>query len=842
MTTSNINKMIDYCIKFPEKEEYEIGHKYPYYSCDLLCSVNGLNIDKLLDTHDKEIKNNNNINIINKDIVKSQEENEEEEIKTEDKDENQKEIKSEEKIEENIEDSEKKEEEIDNIKEQDIINKSEDNSDNKIIEKEKDEKEINESEEIKKDQEKENENLKNNNIQDMETGNVIGEKEEADNIKENKEMKQNEIQEEKDDVKMEIEEQEQEQEQESIEYKPNISLVHSIFNHIFKFLDDKEALENDVLSGYFNKIVNYLIKTKTRIILEYILLHRENLISKLIQNINLLSISNIISNILNALTEENTPEANEKYMFIVNESIDFIASRENNSETDINYVELICDLIINHIIYNNKLKFSKIIDANIITKFEKILIKFLEKYEMNYNKILHIINLLTKMNKSILSNFDKKITSTKNSDDTKNEMINLINAVDKFSNQFISFKSIKNDFKDLLYNSFINSYIIYCNSMNNICIPLINNLIKKNKNNIDNNKILTSYSEKEIEKFGYGEIIEFEFITSLIDIYINLYNAFIEDENKSNFIKEKLNTIANTNFFKFIIEKYFKYKHNNFVSNIMLDLIQIIFDNNISPEEIIQNILLINNKSEDNKDDNLINLLINDIINNTKMTFENSENKANSFIFSTNVSILKYIFSCSNPCMTKIIILMDKEKFFYKYFITNIYSLFYKKLYKTDTDSTIDRINALGIRFGLASLTSQSNTNIAFSLESFNQIINFYLNLYDKYLKGEEYEYLFDERKKKLEEIKKSSEYLKLNNQKDDELEEEEEEVEDNYNEDIPKPFFFNSKLEKKINENEDNSTDTDKSEDNEDKNFNEVNYWHIDTKNEDMEELLKDL
>ena len=83
---------------------------------------------------------------------------------------------------------------------------------------------------------------------------------------------------------------------------------------------------------------------------------------------------------------------------------------------------------------------------------------------------------------------------------------------------------------------------------------------------------------------------------------------------------------------------------------------------------------------------------------------------------------------------------------------------------------------------------------------------------------------------------------MKLNNQKDDELEEEEEEVEDNYNEDIPKPFFFNSKLEKKINENEDNSTDTVKSEDNEDKNFNEVNYWHIDTKNENIEELLKDL
>ena len=40
----------------------------------------------------------------------------------------------------------------------------------------------------------------------MEAPNVIDEKEEADNIKDNKEIKENEIQEEKDEVKMEIEE------------------------------------------------------------------------------------------------------------------------------------------------------------------------------------------------------------------------------------------------------------------------------------------------------------------------------------------------------------------------------------------------------------------------------------------------------------------------------------------------------------------------------------------------------------------------------------------------------------------------------------------------------------
>ena len=51
MTVANINKMIDYCIKMPEKDEYESGHRYPYYSCELLCSFNGLNIDRLIETY-----------------------------------------------------------------------------------------------------------------------------------------------------------------------------------------------------------------------------------------------------------------------------------------------------------------------------------------------------------------------------------------------------------------------------------------------------------------------------------------------------------------------------------------------------------------------------------------------------------------------------------------------------------------------------------------------------------------------------------------------------------------------------------------------------------------------
>ena len=61
--------MIDYCIKMPKNEEYEKGHRYPYYSCEILCSINGFNIDKLLNTpfdNNKSFDSEKNISDNNK--------------------------------------------------------------------------------------------------------------------------------------------------------------------------------------------------------------------------------------------------------------------------------------------------------------------------------------------------------------------------------------------------------------------------------------------------------------------------------------------------------------------------------------------------------------------------------------------------------------------------------------------------------------------------------------------------------------------------------------------------------------------------------------------------------
>ena len=382
MSVSNINKMIDYCIKMPKEDEYETGHRYPYYSCELLCSTNGLNIDRLLDIYDED-NNENNEEDLNRMETEKEEKILDTNEKKEEKDNNNE--KNNNIIKENISDEGDSKQKNENVK-----NDKNENPREEI--KEESEKKPQENDEKEEEKKENNEEIQENENKDVENKtDKIEEKEEKDNIKEEK-SNENIDNNEKEEAKMEIEE---------IDYKPekleeklpNLSLVHSVLDHIFAFLDDKTSIENTVLSGYFNRIVNYLIKTKTRLTLEYLLLHREKLITKLIANINNISISNIISNILNALTEENTPEANEKYMIIVNSCIEYISKIENNSEEDINSVEFICDLLINHIIYNNKIKFSKIIDANIINNIEKIIIKFYENYEQNSSKILCLINI-----------------------------------------------------------------------------------------------------------------------------------------------------------------------------------------------------------------------------------------------------------------------------------------------------------------------------------------------------------------------------------------------------------------------------------------------------------------
>ena len=787
----------------PEKEEYEKGHKYPYYSCEILCSMNGLNLEKLLNTYDEEYDNEDK----DKDDMDDNDDNNDK-----DEDKNNKD-----------DDKNKKEMKIDNDK-------------NNDDDKEKEEKE----------DEDEDQN-KNENEEDKDKN----ENEKKDNNK-------------KEEEKMEVDEEENEEDVKDVKEKkkelPNYNLLNSVLDHFFSFLKEKSSVDNYVLLGYFNKITNFLIKTKTKIILNYMLNTRQNLIDQLISHINRYSIANIITNILNALSENNTPEGNEQYMMIVNKLIEQFTVSEN----DTNSIDIICDLFTESIVYNNKIKLSKVTDANIIKKFEIIFQEYFKNSAENRKKIISVTNLLTKMNKSILSNFSNKITTTKNSDDNKNEMLNLIKLADKSSNQFYSLNNTRFDFKELVYKAFLNNYTTYCDSINNICLFIINDLIEQNKENACE-KIENSFSKEKSKKLGNNKMIEFDFINSVLDIYINLLGVISGDDSKKDFINNKIKSVLNTNIFKIVIDYYFEYKNNNFFVNIMTDLIKIIFDSDKAPEELILNILQINDKNEPNKEGNLISLLINDLCKNKKFIFEQTKNTTNNLLLASNISILKNIFSSKNPIIIDIYTKMNKEKFFNDNFVKNIDSIFSKKLFRLDTDKDQPVSVFDSLRTGIG-VSGQGNSDLEFSLESLNDTIDFYFKVNDKYLAGEDYLSLFKEREIRLEEIKNSNEYIKLsNNESESESEEEEEEYD---NVDIPKPVFFNSKLDaKKKEENnekldnkesnnnnqnntnktdnkDNNSTDKESEEDNivENQQYNDVNFWHAGIKEEEMEDILKDL
>lgn len=844
----------------PENEEYKEGYKYPYNSCEILCSENGLNINKLLNVHNESTSSieSDNININNDEKDNSKNTTEKEENNNI---QNEKDVKMEdENIDNNVndeninKDKEKNEnsEKEENLKEND---KKEENIDDKKEENNDDKKENNEKKESAEEndkKEKDNDNKKEND----EKNDAL----ENDKKIENTEDK-NENEDQKEEVKMDIDDEEIEVDvrnpKEMKKELPNYPLVHSVLDHFFSFLDYQSSIENYVLNGYFNKITNYLIKTNTKIVLDYILVNNQNIINKLISHIDRYSIANIVINLLNALSENDTPEGNTQYMMIVNKLIE----QFNLSEKDDDTIEIICDLFIESIIYNNKFKLSKIIEENIITKFEMVIKIYYENDAQNNNKILFVVSLLTKMNKSIISNFNNKITSTKNNDDTKNEMMNLIKLADKINNQFYSLNNNRFELRDQVYANFMNNFTQYCDSINNICVCVTNDLIQQYQKDTTE-EIDISFSSKKIQKLGKNKIIKFEFINSVLDIYINMLGILDNDDQKKSTVKDKIKSLTSTNIFKIMIEYYFKYRNNNFYNNIIVDLIKIIFDNDKAPEDLILSVLQLNNQNEAEKsgNNNLITLLMKDIIEKTKFIFENTNNSMNNLLFASHIEILKFIYSSNNPYIKNICDKMTNEKFFYDNFVLSIILVFSKKLFKEDSavdkDKPINVFDSIGLRL-TSSGSNLGKSEIRFSLESLREIIDFYLKVNEKYISGEDYSSLFKEREEKLVKIEKSPEYLRLfNEDKEDELEAEEEE---DFNDvDIPKPVFFNSKLDAKKteeNKNDDNNNNANNSEDNnlniyranednivEDKNYNDVNFWHAEVKEEEMEDILKDL
>ena len=580
----------------PEKDEFLRGHKYPFNSCEILCSDNGLNISKLLGMplgkllkeKNKKINENKNINEENKDIEVNKkeininekdkiEEKKDEDVNGQKNEENNKEIKN---TENNNEKSLNEKSNKENNKEKYEI-KSKINSNevkNNLINENKEKNEERKENKEKKEKKEENKVEKEKREEEEKKEEIQEEK------NENKKEKEEEIQHFDDvvasinDAEEEKEDLEKEHEEEIIDEKENEKIINEeIFSYLFSFIDNNSSIENPVISGYFTKITNFLLKRNTKMILEYFFKKNEKIFNKYLSKIGQPSIGNIIENILNALFENIISDSDKYVKEILDYILDLISKDETNDET----VEGIYQLLNNSIIYNNKLQFCNLIESSFVQKLNEKIKKLYENKEKNTKKIIYMIELLTKMNNNILTNLEKRITPNLNFDAGKIEIINIIKAYDRNSFQYFSSNENKANSQNIfnIYKAYLQNY---CISLNEICLIIINDIL--NDNNLG----------KDTTKFGINNISKFEFICSVIDLHIN--NLQFEVEQRT-FTTEKLKEIIKTKIFKKINELYFIYKNNNMFSNIYCQIIKII-TNELSPKELIGSILLIEENNQ----------------------------------------------------------------------------------------------------------------------------------------------------------------------------------------------------------------------------------------------------
>ena len=457
-----------------------------------------------------------------------------------------------------------------------------------------------------------------------------------------------------------------------------------------------------------------------------------------------MSIGNIIENFLTALSS-NVVQNSDDYF---NKIIDLLFEKMSQKDTDENTTKIICELLTNSILYNNlNIKFGSMIEKSLMTKLEKIYKIYNDIIIENQKKILDILTFITKINNNLLENFETKSTPNFNYDKEKNEIIKLIKITDKIDYQFTTFNNNSNE-STYVFSSYKNNFKNYCESLNNMAITTINDIISNNNFLLNNNKkVVNSFSPNNTETLGIKTIQKFEFLQSVFDLYINCLEFNVDERV---FITAKIQDILKTNIFSVMCDLYFNYPSNNIYQNIFLQFIQIITNKN-SPKELINGILLINDENTIWGNNNLISLIVNEIIKNYQYTFEVTNHKMNNLLFGSNVLILQKIFESDNSYIEEEIIpKLSNEKIFYEKFITKITEKFNKKLYKNEANEEKEtKLDPYNPRFD--ALKEQTDANINFSLEPLKEIIEFNLSVYEKCINNENYENILKEHEAELE-------------------------------------------------------------------------------------------
>lgn len=721
ITDEHIPKLIDYCTKMPKSDvDDKFAKKFPYTSCELLCSENVFNVKAFLEREDEEIQKD-------EDDV-----NEEEDKIDADKD-NEDQFKSEEQGEDVA------------TKEQDAFDDGEENKEGETTDKptevkEEENKETSEDKEVVTKEEGETaqvqaptteEENKNEETATTETKATTENTDNAETTKENEDAssKENETTPE---TTAQPEQKQQPQpvvvKAEPPKPKTQLDKLYDIFDHLFSFLDNEPANDNYVLMGYFAKIVNAFLNSKADVVLKYIFVERKNTIEKLLKHIGRKAIGTTIENIVIALNEqEKSNEYNIHLTTIAEHLIKTIQKEELNSLE----LEIATDTFVNCFVNSRKSNFILFFKSTLIDNLKECLKTNIEKKQNT--KIESLVKLYIKINETIIKDFGEKVTPAFAFGESEAEITNIIRSFARGGNAQDQTKT-GNGVGENIIDSHFEHMITY---LKDVISLVIDDIIKSEKN--EENKLECTFNNNSIVRLGMKALIEWEYVRTVLDIIVNS----VAKQKNEDVIKEIITVVANQDLSRKLLDTYTTYTTNNMFQNLFNQIINVIICEN-TPNELVTSFLIMTNANPSQEGaplkSALIETIMGSLINKNNFSFE-SEKKMNSFNFANDVDALKLIFNSTHTTINDLLSNEEQLKFFKEKFIADMDVQFTKKLYLNDSKDKEEDFHPI----------YNDDENIQFSLETLREMIDFKLSIYDKYLKGEDYQKALDEHEEMLQ-------------------------------------------------------------------------------------------
>ena len=648
------------------------------------------------------------------------------------------------------------------------------------------------------------------------TENEKEEKKEEPETQKNEEESAEEPKQEEDNQKNEEEnEREEEQEKEEGEQPKEVTIIYDNVDYLLSFLNEaEETKSNYVLVGYFIKILNHLINSQTSKLIQYLFDHPKknefDVLGLIIKNMKRKSMGELVSKLL-LFQEDSIEEFLPKKFELLEKVLEEL--KETNEEDK---YECICSTL--ESVFYNKSFFIEFMKE---PKFLDLLYAILEKSLENPKKLSAVLRLLINVHENILKNEDERITIPV-SQENPMDFLSMFNG---------AYGLEETNQKEL--NPEIQKFVDDANK------NLIELLKKCNFNFISD---LDDFSSKENSEFmstyqiiqrklGMKKLLQIEFFRSILDILVNAYAKFDEQEIKDSIINI-INSAQEKKIFWKMHKLFFDFPFCNLYQSFYLQIFDIIL-NEHSPKELIEYTFI---EKEGENEKNLIQIFIDKVINEMKFEFTSGRISFHPN-YSFEVTILNKINASTNEYLKELIKDNKNLAAFDQILGQEIDTIFNQKLLLN-----VEKDIQIGQNIGLEK--EEEAPLQYFGKKNFMELLEQDNSIYSVYLKGEDYESLLNEKKEqeKLEkEERKKLEEKSINEGGEEEMvsglgdsinimggNDVEEQEEAPKIEEGP-----NIEIEEEVSE-----------ETEEEKRFNDVNYWKADVKPDDniMSAVLNDL